>query len=77
MAQLEMVETRDTETAKVTTKLISERLFLLKKGIEGFDSTVLLRHELDVINSHMTKVCEIMNDAELRSYGKQGGNEDE
>lgn len=77
MAQLEMVETRDTETAKVTTKLISERLFLLKKGIEGFDSTVLLRHELDVINSHMTKVCEIMNDAELRSYGTQGGNEDE
>ena len=77
MAQLEMVETRDTETAKVTTKLISERLFLLKKGIEGFDSTVLLRHELDVINSHMTKVCEIMNDAELRSYGKQGGNDDE
>lgn len=72
-----MVETRDTETAKVTTKLISERLFLLKKGIEGFDSTVLLRHELDVINSHMTKVCEIMNDAELRSYGTQGGNEDE
>jgi len=77
MAQLEMVETRDTETAKVTTKLISERLFLLKKGIEGFDSTVLLRHELDVINSHMTKVCEIMNDAELRSYGTQGGNDDE
>ena len=77
MAQLEMVETRDVETAKVTTKLISERLFLLKKGIEGFDSTVLLRHELDVINSHMTKVCEIMNDAELRSYGTQGGNDDE
>ena len=48
MAQLEMVETRDVETAKVTTKLISERLFLLKKNIEGFDSTVLLRHELDV-----------------------------
>tara|TARA_R110002073_G_scaffold108665_2_gene244178 strand:+ start:359 stop:592 length:234 start_codon:yes stop_codon:yes gene_type:complete len=77
MAQLEMIETRDVEFAQVTTKLISERLFLLKKGIEGFDSTVLLRHELDVINSHMTKVCEIMNDAELRSYGKQGGNEDE
>ena len=77
MAQLEMVETRDVETAKVTTKLISERLFLLKKNIEGFDSTVLLRHELDVINSHMTKVCEIMNDAELRSYGTQGGNDDE
>ena len=76
MAQLEMVETRDVETAKVTTKLISERLFLLKKNIEGFDSTVLLRHELDVINSHMTKVCEIMNDAELRSYGTQGGNDE-
>ena len=35
------------------------------------------QYELDVINSHMTKVCEIMNDAELRSYGTQGGNDDE
>jgi|TARA_B110000444_G_scaffold191348_1_gene181081 chromosome condensin MukBEF complex kleisin-like MukF subunit len=77
MAQLEMIETRDVEFAQVTTELISERLAILKKNVDGLDSTVLLRDELDVINSHMTKVAEMIIDAEVRNYGKQGGNEDE